>query len=93
MISLLCFIFSRASDKLWASFDKDELVPKEVMERRHELKKIMASQPEEEGRKIVQSTLKEMCVDVLRGEKRRSKKTESKSPPPQVWSLPQFCPT
>ena len=94
MISLLCFIFSRASDKLWASFDKDELVPKEVMERRersrHEVKKIMASQPEEEGRKIVQSTLKELGEDVQRREKKRLKKTESKTPPPQVRLLTRF---
>ena len=93
-ISHVCFIFSRASAKLWASFDKDELVPKKVMERRersrHEVKKIMASQPEEEGSKIVQSTLKKMRVDVQQREKRRSKKTESKSPPPQVWSLARF---
>ena len=48
----------------------------------------MASQPEEERRKIVKATLKEQCVELLPEEKRRlMKKTASVSPPPQVRSL------
>ena len=93
------FIFSRASDKIWGRFDKDELVLKVVKENREnnvrekssEEKKIVASQPEEERRKIVKAALKELCVELLQEEKRRlKKKTASVSPPPQVRSLLRF---
>jgi len=84
------FTTSRASDKIWGRFDKDELVLKVVKEDREniveqensEVKKIVASQPEEERREIVKATLKEQCVELLREEKRRLKK-KAASPPPQ----------